>query len=168
MNLEIRDLALELALTELASGVREVGGKNRGPRVEQYLKGVGLGPGNPWCCAAAIHCYDRACAEFERPLILPRTGRVVWLIQAVNQRYIRPDPVRGALCLHAANVEDDNSDGHVGFVLRYAAGRVESVEANTNADGSREGDRWAVKWRPESYWDLGYIDIAQQGFPLAE
>ena len=44
----IKDV-LKIARAEV--GVAEVGGNNRGRRVEEYLAAVGLGPGNPWCAA---------------------------------------------------------------------------------------------------------------------
>ncbi|MBM3449786.1 MAG: hypothetical protein FJX78_02155 [Armatimonadetes bacterium] len=41
--------ALEIAGSQ--EGVREVGGPNQGPQVNEYLKSVGLGPGARWCAA---------------------------------------------------------------------------------------------------------------------
>jgi hypothetical protein len=56
----------------------------------------------------------------------------------------------GDLLIH---LSDDGKTGHVGFYIRTLDGdRVESIDGNTNAAGSREGNRVAIKDRDRSYW----------------
>jgi hypothetical protein len=56
---------LAVALAEEAKKIREVPpDSNRGPAVETYLASVGLGKGNPWCCAFTYWCFEQAaCAH---------------------------------------------------------------------------------------------------------
>jgi hypothetical protein len=35
-------------------------GANRGPEVEMFLRGVGLGPGHAWCAAFVSYCLEVA------------------------------------------------------------------------------------------------------------
>jgi hypothetical protein len=158
---EIRDLALEWAIAEQAKGETESGGQNMGPMPRRYLKSVGLPEGHPWCCAAVVTAYDVACGVHQMQNVLPRTGKVVRMWQECPIGYLRPDPVRGCLVGHASQLDDDDSKGHVGWCVDYrrTAGQLYTLEGNTNAAGSRNGDRWGYHWRPLSYWNLGCIDV---------
>ena len=53
--------AVEIALQEARNHVVEVGGNNRGKRVDDYLRGVGLAmTGSPWCAAFVTFCLHKA------------------------------------------------------------------------------------------------------------
>ena len=53
--------AVEVALDESRKHVVEVGGNNRGARVDDYLRGVGLaGTASPWCAAFVTFCLHKA------------------------------------------------------------------------------------------------------------
>jgi len=53
---------LEVALGELQHGVHEVPGPASNPRIDTYLAGVGLRPGDetPWCAAFVHYCLQHA------------------------------------------------------------------------------------------------------------
>ena len=53
---------LEVALGELQSGVAEVPGPASNPRIDAYLRTVGLGPDDetPWCAAFTHWCLAEA------------------------------------------------------------------------------------------------------------
>ena len=55
-------------------GVHEDGDSNSGVYVDQYLKFVGLPPGNPWCCAFAVFRVHKAAGELGLSSRLPKTG----------------------------------------------------------------------------------------------
>ena len=69
--------AAEDADTEEVLSVRE-DGSNSGKYVSEYLKAVGLGPGNPWCMAFVVFRIIRAAHKLivNIPLHMPRTGSV--------------------------------------------------------------------------------------------
>jgi hypothetical protein len=153
---DIRELALELAIADKGKG--EVGGNNRGEWVERVLRNVGAKPGDPWCCGFVVWEYNRACGQFEVPLILPRTAACRVLIQEVRLAWLRPDPVRGAIAVRLNNIEDPKSRGHVGIVLDYRrSGHVVSVDGNTDNGNDQDGQSVAERTRPEAYWNAGYI-----------
>lgn len=144
---QIKTLAsrtLEIALSQ--EGIAEMPkGTNKGPEVEMYLRSVGLGGGYPWCMAFVYWCVDRACKEggWHNPLL--KSGGVMHQWNNGNFRRI---PKTG-------NVEPgdifimqfSHGTGHTGFVTKVNKGTVETIEGNTNDDGSREGYEVAKRTR---------------------
>ena len=142
--------ALRVALQEV--GVREDPvHSNSGPRVNQYLASVGLEPGQPWCAAFVYWCAQQAANSCGRnPVPLPRTGWTpsIWDDATQNGRAVpAADVIRGRVCLDPGSlfVLHGTVDGidrvrHVGFVAGLRDGMIETVEGNTDLDGSGEGD----------------------------
>jgi hypothetical protein len=65
-ELPVINKVIEIARNEI--GVSEVPvGSNKGPRVEEYLRSVRLGPGFPWCAAFVFWCYSEACIKLCIP-----------------------------------------------------------------------------------------------------
>lgn len=128
--------------------VKEEGGNNRGKRVEMYLKGVGLGPGNPWCAAFVSYCLLDAGYPFG-----PTTGRAAvrnwkaWADKHGKSLYNAMLANRGDL----GGWLNPNKTGHIFFIaeVKKTLGIwwVRTIEGNSNEDGSREGDRVVRKWR---------------------
>lgn len=158
----IRDQALRVALSEV--GVREQGGNNCGPEVEKYLAAVGLPPGQPWCCAFVYWCYREATIRSGGALSqpLPRTGKVAHLWQRTQDLWRSNEPTAGAIFIHLVDPSDPESDGHCGIVTSFTDRTISAVEGNTNAAGSRNGDRVRVQLRKPEYV-IGYIDIGREG-----
>ena len=152
---------LELAAAEV--GVREEGGRNCGPRVEQYLAAVGLPAGNPWCAAFVYYVLDKAARELNMRTGCPRTGKVarMWR-RATIWRSQRPAP--GMVFIHLEKPEDPESIGHCGIVTDVAGTHILSIEGNTNQEGSREGDGVYRKQRRILADDyvLGYLDFCRE------
>ena len=126
-------------------GVQEATGRNDGPRVEAYLSYAGFGPGAPWCAAFVAWCHGQAglttCRSAWSPAWFP-PSRTVWL-RASGQHYAwRSGDVFGIHYQHLGRV------GHVGFVDSVAGHVIFTVEGNTNAQGSREGQGVWRKRRP--------------------
>lgn len=145
---------LDVALTQL--GVRE-SAPNRGQQVDLYLASVGIDPSAgsfPWCAAFAYWCCQQA------GLWIPRTARVHTLWERREAMVVKhPEP--GDLCIRVNN----DATGHCGFFMRLIQDdgslMVESCDGNTNAVGSREGDRVAIKARPFEYWNRGFLRPAK-------
>jgi hypothetical protein len=58
---------VEIAKAQAAANVREVGGANRGPQVEIYLKAAGMSPGSPWCAAFVAWVVREASGAAKAP-----------------------------------------------------------------------------------------------------
>lgn len=134
MAAPIREKAL--AVADSLVGQREIG-DNRGPFVQRLLAKVGLGPGFPWCAAFISNCLVEA--GFKGG---PSKGRAAvrnWAKWAVDTAQITKEPERGDLFFWL----NPNGTGHIGFFLGFLPNSktaFRTIEGNTNAGGSREGD----------------------------
>lgn len=139
---------LEVAAGEVGV-LEEPPGSNRGLRVDEYLRSVGLDPTQgsfAWCAAFVYWCFGQAARNLGRDNPLIRTGGVL-------DHWRRAEPA-GIPRLSAADAAADpgriqpgmifvldagGGAGHTGLVESVQGGRLVTVEGNTNDDGSREG-----------------------------
>jgi hypothetical protein len=148
------DALIRAAAAEV--GVREDGGRNRGPRVDEYLRAARLDPAAgsyPWCAAFVVWCAQKAAAELGVACPLPRVASVHGLWEKSRLSFRRALPEPGAIFLRDAG----GGKGHAGIVVAVGDSIVGTVEGNTNAAGSREGDCVARKTRPAGYVNIGYL-----------
>jgi hypothetical protein len=143
-----------LATAALAVAVGEIGrmedppGSNRGARVDEYVRAVGLDPVGacPWCAAFVYWCFDRAAvaAGVANPVV--KTAGVLDHWRRARDRGVRtitggraksnPELVRPGMIFV---MDFGRGVGHTGFVEAVAGGRLVTIEGNTNDGGSREG-----------------------------
>jgi hypothetical protein len=163
LNVTEAALALIAAATaEANKGVREVG-KNAGPDVEKYLHCLGMSKGSPWCAA-----FVSWCVMSSRGLAKPPkwcSGSAVSLFQMSGKNAVKVTPLDAgdqtkvkpgyiwsrAQDPAAASAARKGSwcQGHTGIVVAVDAVGFHTIEGNTNAAGSREGDgvyRKTHKW----------------------
>ena len=163
--INVTEAALALIATATAEankGVREVG-KNAGPDVEKYLQCLGMSKGSPWCAA-----FVSWCVMTSRGLAKPPkwcSGSAVSLFQMSGKNAIKVTPVdtdfkskvkpgyiwsRAQDATAAAAARKGSwCQGHTGIVVAVDATGFHTIEGNTNAAGSREGDgvyRKLHKW----------------------
>jgi hypothetical protein len=115
-------------------GVREVGGPNRGPQVNEYLKSVGWGPGAPWCAAFVYWCIRGAARDAgARDVPFVRTAGCGVIEAWAKERdiYERGRPEPGDVFLRGTT--------HTGFVTAVRGNVFDTIEGNTNIGGSPEG-----------------------------
>ena len=130
----VRARLVKLAENEI--GVREQNGNNSGPRVEEYLRTVGLKKGLPWCAAFVSYIYAKG--GFPKP----RSGWSPDLLPAIRRaRSALPGNVLGIYFKEYQRI------AHVGLITKQEGDWVTSVEGNTNITGSREGDGVYLKKR---------------------
>jgi hypothetical protein len=144
-------------------GIKEKTGHNDGPRVEEYLRQVGLKRGDPWCAAFVCWVFDRACVAN------PHTGwaaslfpkeKVIWQRKAVVQtggklRNLHPPPLPRRGDVFGIWFPEKGRIAHAGFVDRWEESWVITVEGNTNEAGSREGDGvWRKRRMVGSVWKV--------------
>jgi hypothetical protein len=109
-------------------GVMEKTGHNDGQVVEQYLAYVHLPKGEPWCAAFVSWVFGQA--GYERP----RSG---WSPDLLPVARRVPSPFPGAVL--GIYFPELKRIAHVGLVIGSRHDWVDSVEGNTNLNGSREG-----------------------------
>ena len=163
LNITEAALALIAAATaEANKGVREVG-KNAGPDVEKYLHCLGMSKGSPWCAA-----FVSWCVMSSRGLAKPPkwcSGSAVSLFQMSGKNATKVTPLDagyqtkvkpGYIWSRAQDPAAASAarkgvwcQGHTGIVVAVDAVGFHTIEGNTNAAGSREGDgvyRKTHKW----------------------
>lgn len=129
---------LDIALSQ--EGVREQGGDNRGPQVEAYLKSVGLGPGYPWCAAFIYWCVQQAAQQLNvsNPFLRSAsTGAMkAW---AIDHDILHNQPQEGDAFLRGNIVNGVFTPIHTGLITAVNGADFDTVEGNTNIDGSANG-----------------------------
>lgn len=130
----LAEKTLKIAQSQI--GVQEIPkGSNAGTDVEKYLKSVGLKKGFSWCMAFVYWCVLEATIQTGAKTKLKKTAGV--LDQWNNKPELRmsiPEP--GTIFI----IDYGKGLGHTGFVLKLLPnGKMQTIEGNTNDEGSREG-----------------------------
>jgi len=153
-------LVTAYAQQHLEQGPREVGGQNRGPWVRLYMEG-NEGDAWAWCAGFAMYIMKQACRSLSLPLpIQPsfscdelarradKAGLLVSEIAAQKLGMLK----RGSLFLVRRSATDWV---HTGIVTEVGEGSFETIEGNTNDEGSREG--YEVCARVRGFKDMDFI-----------
>lgn len=118
-------------------GVTEATGHNDGVAVEKYLASVGLGKGYAWCMAFMYWCFKEAAKKLGVSNPLKQTGGVAdqWNAKTGTKTKV---PSIGAMFF----IIHPNGTGHTGICgsgLKEDGVTFNTIEGNTNSNGSREG-----------------------------
>lgn len=129
-------------------GIHEEGGKNRGPRIDEWNTAVHAPVGSPWCAAWVFGMHAIAATSCGVTNFCPQTAGALKLWhRGISFRV--PMPVPGSVFV--LDTGDPGGFGHVGIVevVSPSGDLVVSIEGNTNDAGSREGNTVARhSWRP--------------------
>jgi len=134
---------VDLALKEV--GVEEIGGTNCGPRVNEYKAATWLPPDQawPWCAAFIDWLVMRAMAEsgqkftFERPRTAGAWDLENWSMKQDGSTWTKLNPQAGDIAPGDIVIF---TFSHVGLAIDAPArGMVETIEGNTDGNGSRDG-----------------------------
>lgn len=125
-------------------------GSNRGPEVDRYVSAVGLNPNGrfPWCAAFIYFCFNEAAKKIGRSNPVVKTASVLDHWERAGDKGV-PRLTAGKVHLHEALVRPGQifiidtgvpgGAGHTGIVDEVVAGKLVTIEGNTNDGGSREG-----------------------------
>ncbi|HET8922563.1 MAG TPA: peptidoglycan-binding domain-containing protein [Candidatus Acidoferrum sp.] len=101
-------LSQALVKADLEVGVREQPlGSNRGPRVDQYLRSVGLDPTQgsfAWCAAFVYFCFNQACVGLFLPCGHHCQPRNMSLTLITDERRV-PGQQQGATLAHTGRFD---------------------------------------------------------------
>ena len=148
------DVMPSLATAALAFAVQEIGqmenppGSNRGEKVDEYARAVGLKPESslPWCAAFIYWCFKQASEKEAVPNPVVKTAGVLDHWNRAGTRGVRR--VLGATAKNSPELvqpgfvfimDFGGGAGHTGIVESVEGGRLVTIEGNTNDGGSREG-----------------------------
>jgi putative peptidoglycan binding protein/CHAP domain-containing protein len=151
----VTDIASPLLAGAVEQARQEIGvmedppGSNRGRRVDEYLRAVGLEPtagSFPWCAAFVYFCFETASLGQGRRNPLVKTGGVLehWNRAALAGAHrittkdaaARPELIRpGQIFV----IGFGRIAGHTGVIRGVQGGKLVTIEGNTNVVGGREG-----------------------------
>jgi hypothetical protein len=156
-----REAVVNSAMTEVGSKIREVGGSNKGARVEQYQKVVHIPPGAPWCAAFVSWCTTNGLGMEKKPKwagggavglyhkaagALRKLGMDEYHATPEERHKVKPGWVfsqsRDADGAKQAR-KGAYTLGHTGIVVGLDPNDPDvfiTAEGNTNSAGAREGD----------------------------
>lgn len=144
--------ALEIAAAEV--GVRETS-PNRGQRVDQYHLYSGRDPAqaDSWCAQFVRWVYGHAAEALGVPCPVPKTSSVLglWQRSPLSCRVLDPQP--GDVFL----IDHGKGKGHTGIVVATAGATLATIEGNTSAGGSRNGDGVYQRTRDVEEITLGFL-----------
>jgi len=127
--------ALKVAKSQI--GVHEHGGDNKGVKVGEYLSSVGLPQGYAWCQSFVYWCFKKASANLSAANPIPKTAGVLKHWNEVKYGKKVAVPQVGDLFV----MDFGKGMGHIGFVssVDLVKRTFETIEGNSNDEGSREG-----------------------------
>lgn len=152
----ISQVAMELGMWSYAMRIREVGGNNRGEWPDLYARSVGLEPikAYPWCTSAWYAIYAEAARQKKVRNPFPRTARAVSVWDLIDPICRDSNPGVGAHYIldHGKDWASElgtgkrlTDNGHFGTCVELDGPNCKTeLSANTNRDGSREGDSWWI------------------------
>ena len=139
----LREKLIHVAESQLY--VRESTGHNDGKEIRKYLALVGLPEGNPYCAAGMSWCHE----ELSIPNPLSAWSPDWFKANVVYKKYhkrlkpflSRPGQVFGLYYDHLGRI------GHIGLITSETNLHYNTIEFNTGAGGTREGDGVHQGWR---------------------
>ena len=147
---------LATKITEIAGkeiGVEELDGSNCGPRVDEYKAATHLPPHEawPWCAAFVCWCVREAMKDgeytFKRPTTAGAFAFENWSLAQDNSTQTKK-PTRGDIQPGDIVIFKFS---HIGIATSVpTAGKIRTIEGNTNSAGEREGQGVFLKSRKVS------------------
>lgn len=161
-NRTLGQMVVAYAEQHLAQHPREVGGENRGPWVRLYMKGS-EGKGAPWCAGFACFMLESACKSLSVPQPIPSSVSSSQLAAEAKQRGIfRKGSTltdKSAITPGSFFLVTGGPTGwkHTGIVHEAESEVLNTIEGNTNDEGSSEG--YEVCRRTRGYPGIDFIII---------
>jgi hypothetical protein len=156
------ELVVAYAQQHLLQHPREVGGENRGPWVRLYMGGR-QGSDWPWCAGFVCFCLKQACQAVHTAMPITASFSCDSLAASARERnrFLRQPSAadRSAVspgCLFLSR-RSSNDWIHTGIVISSASETFDTVEGNTNDEGSPNG--FEVCRRVRGYGEKDFVLI---------
>lgn len=141
----IRDEALQVAISQLGKAEDPIG-SNWGHPIQDYLDSVGISFAAAWCMAFVYWCYKQASISLDIPNPVIETGGVLncWNKTNPANRIMRQTAMDNPNILlpgYQCIMNFGQGIGHTFFIesVDVSNGLINTIEGNSNTDGSREG-----------------------------
>ena len=155
-------LVVAYARQHFKQSPREVGGQNKGPWVRLYMSGQ-QGVDWPWCAGFASYVLRQACDTLGVPLPFATSVSCDTLAAAGKERdrFVPGQKARGGNGVSPGSFFLKRRTAtdwvHTGLVVRAVDNVFETIEGNTNDDGSREG--YEVCRRVRGYKSMDFLRV---------
>jgi hypothetical protein len=124
------EMVIEVAREEMAQGAREIGGNNRGPFVERYLKPAGLSGPLPWCAAFVSWCVHEAARRLGVAPPMPYLVSAKGIFRYGKARgWVVQEPQKGDLVVWSRGAPS-GPFGHAGIVEWVGDQEWRTIEGN--------------------------------------
>jgi len=145
--------ALDIAISQVGQTESPLG-SNWGHPVQDYLATVGLHFPASWCMAFLYWCFDKAALKLNTVSPLDRTGGVHLQWNARKENQIYSGPQVGDIFI----MDLGHQLGHTGIIESLNPDNsLNTIEGNTNHDGSRNGVDVEKKRRQQGKPIIGYL-----------
>lgn len=135
------ETVLDIASSQVGEQEEPIG-SNWGPVVQAYLASVGITFPAPWCMAFVYWCFNEAAKMMSVANPVYKTGGVMMQLAKSKSKIVKK-PQPGDVFI----MEFGHGLGHTGIVESINGNVVNTIEGNTNDDGSREGYEVARRTR---------------------
>lgn len=127
-----------VSIAESYVGVREATDHNDGPQVQAFLAATGLKGDYPWCAAFQATVFKQAGVKAPLSAYCPDWFKSN-VVYSRNRKSITPYAFYPAQ-VFGLYFESKQRVAHVGMLVSETKTSYSTIEGNTNAAGSREGD----------------------------
>lgn len=125
----VKDAPSVVRVAEKYVGIRETGGRNRGPEIDRWNRAAGAPLGSSYCASSVGGWLSEA--DVARPRL-----KTAWARNYEQPYSIKPDRVaRGVARVPVGSVVvwKRPGGGHVGIVTRWRGSTGDTIEANTSS-----------------------------------
>lgn len=141
----IADTILKFIKVDIDAGLRESGGKNRGPKIDKANLRAHSYLGAPYCASMAWCAYDDACKELglKNPIPPTASSQAFTNTEFVPAKYIRKPGMLGRKGdVGTLRSPTDSDRGHHTTLCEDQEREplFKTYEYNTDGSGSRDGD----------------------------
>ncbi len=127
----------------LAQGVAETA-TNTGPKVDAYLKAVGIAPPANWCAAAVTAWIQEGCREIGRDSPMNGGAQAKGFIPQFERmgKWVPKDRIKSAAIMPGSVVIWSRGDpkswtGHIGIIEETRGNVLFTIEGNSGPKGDR-------------------------------
>lgn len=141
----IADKIVEIIQRDVDAEMRETGGYNRGPRIDQFNKRTHVALGSPYCAAGGWCAIDDACKilGLKNPVPASANSQAYGPGHGIPAKYIRQHGTLGKKG-DAGVLTRADADGHGHYTTlredQVVQPLFKTVEYNTDGSGTHDGD----------------------------
>ena len=162
---DVRKAAVEIANVEVAKGVKESEGRNRGPEIDKYYWRSHCNPstGYNWCGFFVNYCYDEAAKRLGKPLPFKLSDALWSGTKLKNWCLANWEKVTWDLPLKAGDIYVLYG-GHIGMVANsysmdeiFSGSTVVTIDGNQMIDKIHDPTKISLKRRHRDFAHMEYV-----------